>query len=124
MRLDGSPNGRSSAKRLRKQMTPPEIALWLALRGNEAGLRFRRQHAAGRYVLDFYCAPARLAIEVDGEAHSRGNRPERDATRDAWLVAQNIRVLRYPAREMLANLDDIVRQIIAAAVQRRTTFES
>ena len=124
MRLDGSPNGRSNAKRLRKEMTPPEIALWLALRGNDVGLRFRRQHAAGQYVLDFYCAPARLAIEVDGEAHNRGDRPERDVTRDAWLVAQNIRVLRYPAREMLANLDDIVRQIIAAAVQRRTTFES
>ncbi len=53
MRLDGSLTGRGNAKRLRKQMTPPEIALWLALRGNEAGLRFRRQHAAGQYVLDF-----------------------------------------------------------------------
>ena len=83
MRLDGSLTGRTNAKRLRKQMTPPEIALWLALRSNEAGLRFRRQHAAGRYVLDFYCATARLAIEVDGEAHDHGNRPERDATRDA-----------------------------------------
>jgi very-short-patch-repair endonuclease len=105
-------------------MTPPEIALWLALRRNEEGLRFRRQHAAGPYVLDFYCAPARLAIEVDGEAHNHGNRPERDATRDAWLVAQNIRVLRYPAREMLANLDDVIRQITSVALQRRTIIES
>jgi very-short-patch-repair endonuclease len=124
MRLDGSLTVRSNAKRLRKQMTPHEIALWLALRGNEAGLRFRRQHAAGPYVLDFYCAPARLAIEVDGESHNHGNRPERDATRDAWLVAQNIRVLHYPAREMLANLDDLVRQVTSVAVERRTTFES
>ena len=124
MRLDGSLTGRTNAKRLRKQMTPPEIALWLALRSNEAGLRFRRQHAAGRYVLDFYCAPARLAIEVDGEAHDHGNRPERDATRDAWLVAQDIRVLRYPAREMLASLDDVVRQITSIALQRRITLES
>ena len=123
MRLDGSPNGRSNAKRLRKEMTPPEIALWLALRGNDVGLRFRRQHAAGQYVLDFYCAPARLAIEVDGEAHNRGDRPERDVTRDAWLVARGIYVLRYPAREMLGNLDDVVRQIIAVAVQRRSTIE-
>jgi very-short-patch-repair endonuclease len=121
MRLDGSLTGRTNAKRLRKQMTPPEIALWLALRSNEAGLRFRRQHAAGRYVLDFYCAPARLAIEVDGEAH---NRPERDAARDAWIIAQNIQVLRYPAREMLVNLDDVVRQITSIALQRRTTIES
>ena len=124
MRLEGSLPGRSNAKRLRKQMTPPEIALWLALRANEEGLRFRKQHAAGLYVLDFYCAPARLAIEVDGEAHNHGNRPERDAARDAWLTTQNVQVLRYRAREMLANLDDVVRQITSAALQRRTTFES
>ncbi|MEG8028792.1 endonuclease domain-containing protein [Sphingomonas aerolata] len=124
MRLDGSLTGRINAKRLRKQMTAPEIALWLAIRGNAAGLRFRRQHAAGGYVLDFYCAPARLVIEVDGEAHNRGDRPERDAKRDAWLAVQNIRVLRYPAKEMLANLDDVVRQITAIAVQRRSKFES
>ena len=124
MKLVGSLQGHTNAKRLRKQMTPPEIALWLALRANDEGLRFRKQHAAGPYVLDFYCAPARLAIEVDGEAHNHGNRPQRDATRDAWLVAQNIQVLRYPAREMLANLDDVVRQITSVAILRRTTFES
>ncbi|WP_248522401.1 endonuclease domain-containing protein [Sphingomonas faeni] len=105
-------------------MTPPEIALWLALRANEEGLRFRKQHAAGPYVLDLYCTPARLAIEVDGESHNHGNRPERDATRHAWLINKNIQVLRYPAREMLANLDDVVRQITSIALQRRTTIES
>ncbi|MES3083863.1 endonuclease domain-containing protein [Sphingomonas faeni] len=124
MRLEGSLQSHSNAKHLRKQMTPPEIALWLALRANDEGLRFRKQHAAGPYVLDYYCAPARLAVEVDGEAHNHGNRPERDATRDAWLVAQNIRVLRYPAREMLANLDDVIRQITSVALQRRTIIES
>ena len=87
MRLTGSDNGRNNAKRLRKTMTAPEIGLWLALRRNDDGLRFRKQHAAGDYVLDFYCAPARLAVEVDGEAHSRGDRPMRDAVRDAWLSA-------------------------------------
>ena len=124
MRLEGSLQGHTNAKRLRKQMTPPEIALWLALRRNQEGLRFRQQHAAGPYVLDFYCAPARLAIEVDGDSHNHGNRPERDAARDAWLTTQNVQVLRYRAREMLANLDDVVRQITSAALQRRTTFES
>ena len=124
MRLEGSLQGHTNAKRLRKQMSPPEIALWLALRANEEGLRFRRQHAASPYVLDFYCAPARLAIEVDGEAHNHGNRHERDATRDAWLAAQNIQTLRYPAREMLANLDDVVRQITSIAIQRRSTIDS
>jgi len=119
MRLTGSKNGRSNAKRLRAEMTSPEIALWLALRRNDAGLRFRRQHAAGNYVLDFYCAPVKLAIEVDGEAHSRGDRPERDALRDAWLAAQGVRVLRYPASDILSELEAVVRQIMIVAIERR-----
>ena len=67
----------------------------------------------------FYCAPARLAIEVDGEAHARGNRPARDATRDAWLDAHGVRVLRYPASDVLTNIEGVVRQIIAIAARRR-----
>ncbi len=118
MRLEGSEQARRNAKRLRWTMTPPEIALWLALRANAAGLRFRKQHGAGPYVLDFYCAPARLAIEVDGEAHERGDRPERDAARDAWLLEQGVRTLRYPAAEVLGNLDGVVQQIIAVAIDR------
>jgi very-short-patch-repair endonuclease len=118
MRLGGSGSGKRNAKRLRKEMTPPEIGLWLALRRNEAGLHFRKQHAVNNYVLDFYCASAELAIEVDGEAHARGDRPERDAVRDAWLAAQGLRVLRYPAVEVLTNLEGVVRQIVEVARER------
>jgi very-short-patch-repair endonuclease len=124
MRLEGSLQGKRNAKRLRREMTPPEIALWLALRRNEAGLRFRRQYAAGHYVLDFYCAPARLVIEVDGEAHSLGDRPARDAVRDAWLVARELQILRYPARDVLSNVSDVAHQIIAIALERRRPIES
>ena len=119
MRLEGSERGRRNAKRLRREMTPPEIGLWLALRDNAESLRFRKQHGAANYVLDFYCAPARLAIEVDGEAHERGDRPQRDAVRDAWLASRGVRVLRYPAQEVLTNLDGVVRQILAIALARR-----
>ncbi|MFW2831069.1 endonuclease domain-containing protein [Sphingomonas sp. ID0503] len=100
-------------------MTPPEIALWLALRRNAHGLRFRRQHPAGRYVLDFYCAKAMLAVEVDGEAHSRGDRPERDEARDAWLAARGVLVVRYTATDVLANLDGVVRHILEVASARK-----
>ena len=118
MRLEGSKYGRRNAKRLRKEMTPPEIGLWLALRRNHGGLRFRRQHSAGDYVLDFYCAPAMLAVEVDGQAHERGDRPSRDGVRDSWLAAQGVLVLRYPAVEVLTNLDGVVRQIVSVALER------
>src|SRR3954469_10158826 len=58
------------ARALRRAMTLPEVLLWQALRGGQVGgLRFRRQHPIGHYVLDFYCPALRLAVEVDGAAH-------------------------------------------------------
>jgi len=124
VRLNGSNSGQCNAKRLRKAMTLPEIGLWLALRQNHAGLRFRRQHAVNNYVLDFYCAPARLAIEVDGEAHDRGDRPARDAVRDAWLSGRGVQVLRYSANDVLSNLEGVVREIMAVALERRDRIAS
>ena len=123
MRLEGSPSGKRNAKKLRREMTPPEIALWLALRQNAEGLRFRKQHGVGDYVLDFYCAPARLAIEGDGEAHGRGDRPLRDARRDVQLAALGLLVVRYPASDVLRDFESVARQIIAVAVERRCQFQ-
>lgn len=78
------------ARALRREMTLPEGMLWQMLRQRPDGLKFRRQHPIGRYVVDFYCPAARLVIEVDGESHSRGDRPERDHQRDAWLKIAGI----------------------------------
>ena len=55
-----------NARTLRRAMTRPEVLLWQVLRERPNGLRFRRQHPVGPFVLDFYCPAARLAIEVDG----------------------------------------------------------
>ncbi len=100
------------ARRLRRTMTAPEIRLWSALRTRPSGLRFRRQHPLGAFVLDFYCAQAKLAIEIDGMAHDMGNRPARDRARDEWLAAQGVATLRLPAARVMADLDDVVRAII------------
>ena len=99
-------------------MSFPEVLLWQELRKKPEGLQFRRQHPAGPYVLDFFCATANLAIEVDGEAHDRGNRPQRDQIRDKWLDDQNVQVVRIPAVEVLENLDAVVRFVVAAANAR------
>jgi very-short-patch-repair endonuclease len=113
--LHGSKETQELAGKLRRTLKLPEGLLWRELRKRPAGLKFRRQHPAGRYVLDFFCAERRLAIEVDGEAHSRGDRPARDAERDLWLRAQGVRVLRIPARDVLSNLDGVVRHIVVTA---------
>lgn len=93
------------ARHLRRELSLPEKLLWVRLRG--ADIRFRRQHPIGAYVLDFYCASAKLAIEVDGAAHDFGNRPQRDEARTDWLKQQGIEVLRIPARDVLADPDAV-----------------
>ncbi len=89
LELGGSKRNLATAKRLRRELTLPEIILWRELR--KLDVRFRKQVPADPYVLDFYCARARLVIEVDGEAHDRGDRPVIDERRDVWLAAKDIR---------------------------------
>jgi very-short-patch-repair endonuclease len=95
-------------------MTLPEVILWMELRKRPAGLKFRNQHPAGKYVLDFFCASARLAIEIDGEAHSRGDQPEKDQVRDAWLNREGVRVVRVPAKAVLDDVAAVIDHIVAS----------
>ena len=83
-----------TARRLRRDMSLPERLLWTRLKGSE--IHIRKQHPVGPYILDFYCASRKLAIEVDGFAHDTGNRPQRDDVRTAWLNEKGIEVLRIP----------------------------
>jgi len=76
----------ANARRLRRSLSPPEARLWSRLRERALGTPvFRRQHPIGPYVLDFYCAKARLAVEIDGMSHDVAHGPQRDAQKDAWL---------------------------------------
>ena len=99
-------------------MSLPEVLLWQALRKRPGGLKFRHEHPTGEFSLDFYCGDARLAIDVDGEAHGRGDRPDRDSRRDAWLASNGIATLRVPAAEVLRDLDAAVRGIVAQVLSR------
>jgi very-short-patch-repair endonuclease len=90
------------ARQLRRKMTLPEVVLWQALRkGRLAGLRFRRQHPIGPYILDFYCASACLGLEVDGFAHDTSAQEQHDQRREAWLSERGVRLLRIPAAAVL-----------------------
>ena len=98
-------------------MSLPEVLLWQILRQRPQGLKFRRQHPVGPYVVDFYLPERKVAIEVDGMAHDMADQPERDARRDAWLAAQGFTLLRVAAKEVLADpvaaADRIVRFCMA-----------
>ena len=96
-------------------MSLPEVLLWDCLRHRRLeGLRFRRQHPMGPFILDFCCEEARLAVEVDGESHSLGDRPERDVRRDAWLGRRGVKVVRLPASCVLKEMESALATILAA----------
>ena len=104
-----------AARRLRRTMSLPEVLLWQRLRGSPDGVSFRKQHPIDPYVADFYCSAARLIIEVDGEAHDRGARPERDETRTAFLAERGYRMLRIAAGDVLKDPDGVADSIVAYA---------
>jgi deoxyribose-phosphate aldolase len=100
------------ALQLRKRMTGPELALWDRLRGKAlGGVKFRRQHPIGPYIVDFFAASLGLAIEVDGESHVGAERDEHDRRRDAFLRTHGIEVLRIPNDEALRNIDGVTASI-------------
>jgi very-short-patch-repair endonuclease len=106
------------ARKLRKEMTLPEVLLWRLLRGQPQGVKFRRQHPSSRIGMDFYCSDARLVIEVDGIAHDMGDNPERDLNRDAWLRSKGIDTVRIPATDVLKDANAVADGILALALSR------
>ena len=100
------------ARLLRDNLSLPEALLWRLLKGSPEGVHFRSQHPVGDYILDFYCAKAKVAFEIDGIAHNMGDRPERDAVRHAWLQEQGIEVVRIPAIEVLKSPEAVAESLV------------
>jgi very-short-patch-repair endonuclease len=101
------------ARGMRQQPTPPERALWMALRAGQIdGLKFRRQAVLGRYIADFYCPAVRLVVEVDGATHTD---PAVDRDRTKWLRSQRISVLRFWNNEVMINLPGVLATISEVA---------
>jgi len=84
------------ARLLRRRQTEEERQLWQALRGRKfAGFKFRRQHELAGRILDFYCASAKLAVELDGFSHGLPEETQKDKSRDEFLAEHGIKVLRF-----------------------------
>jgi very-short-patch-repair endonuclease len=93
------PDKLALAKRLRREMTPAERALWRALRRSALdGLHFRRQQVINGFIVDFYCDAAKVAVELDGSPHEEQWRY--DESRDKAISRQGIRVLRISNEAM------------------------
>ena len=107
-------NMHNLASNLRKNQTPAEQLLWSKLRSRGlSGYKFRRQHPIDKYILDFYCSEAKLAIELDGGDHSAIQSMNRDKERTLNLQKIDIRVIRFWNHEVLNNLDEVIMEIDA-----------
>jgi very-short-patch-repair endonuclease len=109
------PSTLKRARKLRREMTLPEVLLWIQLKQRPGGLKFRKQHPLGHYVADFYCDVVKLVIEVDGVSHDMGDQPQFDEMRDSFFLNQGLRTLRIPAGDVLKNIEAVIQYILVAA---------
>ena len=115
-RFSRPPEATTHARRLRRDATKAEKKLWyLPQRGQMAGLSFRRQHPLGKYIVDFYCSPLKLAIEVDGGQHNELAHKAHDERRSQWLRGKGVTVLRFWNNDVLQNIEGVWDEIERAA---------
>ncbi|HEX8383786.1 MAG TPA: endonuclease domain-containing protein [Sphingomonas sp.] len=107
-----------AARRDRQAGNLPEVLLLQQLRKRPGGFKFRYQFPCHPYRLDFACLSVRLAIEIDGEVHARGDQPLRDERRDLFLADHGFATLRIPARDVLRDMDSVVAAIVGACRER------
>jgi len=106
-----------AAHGLRRNPTPAEKTLWQALRNRQlAGLKFRRQHPLGPFILDFCCPARMLVVEVDGAAHDA--QADYDDARTERLQAYGYQVLRFRNQEVLSDLPSVLERIVRVASER------
>ena len=98
------------ARKLRKDMTKEERHLWYDFL-NTYPLRFTRQKVLGKYIADFYCASAKLVIELDGSQHYESDQLLKDASRTAFLESYGLTILRIPNNEVMKNFPGVCEYI-------------
>ncbi len=116
MHYNASPLIFERARILRKNATTAELLLWEHLKDKRfLGLKFRFQHPALKYILDFYCHSIRLCIEIDGEVHNDAAEELYDRDRSDNLRDMGITVLRFTNNEVIHDIDFVLNHIKAVA---------
>jgi very-short-patch-repair endonuclease len=110
---------RDFARSLRKNATDAEKRLWRLLRDRRfAEFKFRRQYSCGIYYLDFHCAVAKLAVELDGGGHGFPDQRAKDEKRNQFLAQQGIKVLRFWNHQLRGELEAVRFEIWHALMER------
>lgn len=104
-----NPEHKELRRKLRRDPSLGEKVLWQYLCNRQFhGLKFRRQHGIGKYVVDFYCAEAKVAVEVDGDFHAEPTAVAYDRERDSYIRQHGVRVIRFIAIDVIGNTDDVL----------------
>ena len=92
---------------LRHHLTEPEQRLWQILRNKQMGIKFRRQHGIGHYIVDFYCPELKLIIEVDGDSHFSEEDQAYDKVRDDFMLSLDIMTIRLKNDDVMKNIEGV-----------------
>ena len=101
-------------KQLRKNLTPQEILVWGRLKGSALGVKFRRQHSIGKYIVDFCCPAKKVIVELDGSQHCEKMAELYDTARTNYLQKLGYTVLRFWNNEINVNLESVLMNITDA----------
>jgi very-short-patch-repair endonuclease len=114
---------KAKARGFRKRATGAEKLLWSKLRNRQVeGLKFRRQQPIGNRIVDFFCAEAQLAIEVDGSGHAGSTEQAEDLDRELELHEKGIRLVRFWNSEVFNNLGGVIDSILFAIDSERSPW--
>ncbi len=100
------------AANLRKNMTDAERKLWHYLERSQLGVRFRRQHAIGNFIVDFCCIKKKIIVELDGSQHL--DLQEYDEERTKYLKSRGYRVIRFWNHDVMNDIDGVILAITYA----------
>jgi very-short-patch-repair endonuclease len=102
--------------KLRSNMPEPERRLWRHIRGRQLGVKFRRQHGIGIFIVDFYCSEKHLVIELDGASHFTEDAQLHDRERSEYLQDVGLEVVRFTNEQIMNELDSVL-QVLFHKVQ-------
>ena len=114
---------RQFARELRQPQTPAETTLWRYLRNRNLEYKFRRQHPIEFFIIDFYCAEAKLLIEIDGDSHFQKAQMEYDQARTGYLETLGYKVIQFTNDDVRYNINTVVTRIIEQVETRIKELE-
>jgi very-short-patch-repair endonuclease len=111
-RLFNRTSEKEKRRALRINMPEPEKRIWNRLRSRQVnGHKFRRQYSIGKFIVDFYCPEAKLAIEIDGDSHFTERQRLYDIARQEYIESKGIHVLRFTNKDITENVEGVLVRI-------------